>query len=228
MTTFKRATSRPIQGPHVASGRESVGSRRRPPVRAHVHLWATSLADAFLSGDWDEPGLRASGRTLFLTKRPPRWVLPLIRRILRTWPDPPFLQRRALVEEIGGRPELAVWFLRRQHDGIVLSPLVPFRAEQPRWDVPLLPTRGDLARWLGLEPSALDWLADRRNLLRERTEEALHHYRWRWIPRPPADGACSRPRSRCSAGSSGGSCTRSSIGCRRTTRSTGSARGGAC
>lgn len=152
-------------------------------MTAIVHLWAISLADGFLAGDWDTDGLRAGARGLFGSRRPPKWFETLIGQVLATFPDAPHTRRHALVSFVGEREELVLWLRRRRVKGLVLSPLAPFRAGPVRWDVPVLPTRGDLAGWLGVDPWALDWLADRRNLLRTRTEPQLLHYRCRWIPK---------------------------------------------
>lgn len=52
-----------------------------------------------------------------------------------------------------------------------------------RWDVPVIDTPGDLARWLALEAGELDWFADERGLERLERGEPLRHYRYRWIPK---------------------------------------------
>lgn len=148
-----------------------------------VHLWATSLADVLLSSDWTPPSMARGARGLFGVHRPPRWLPRLLAKILRTFPAPPFGHRHALVELIGGHDPLRLWLRRRKSKTLVLSPLEPFRMGPERWDVPVLPTRGDLARWLGIDPFGLDWLADRKNLLAERPDGPIHHYRWRWIPK---------------------------------------------
>ncbi|MEQ1503792.1 MAG: reverse transcriptase family protein, partial [Myxococcota bacterium] len=52
-----------------------------------------------------------------------------------------------------------------------------------RFDVPPVPTVGDLARWLTPDrdgTDTLEWLADRRNWLRGLPPGPLHHYWWRW------------------------------------------------
>lgn len=52
-----------------------------------------------------------------------------------------------------------------------------------RWDVPVIDTPGDLARWLVLDAGELDWFVDERGLERLARGEALRHYRYRWIPK---------------------------------------------
>lgn len=52
-----------------------------------------------------------------------------------------------------------------------------------RWEVPALDSPGDLARWLDLEPSQLDWFVDACGLERLDRGEGLRHYRYRWIPK---------------------------------------------
>lgn len=51
------------------------------------------------------------------------------------------------------------------------------------WDVPALPTHGELARWLGISHARLEILADRRNLSRTAVDPRARHYRYTWIPK---------------------------------------------
>ncbi|MBL8178099.1 MAG: RNA-directed DNA polymerase [Bryobacterales bacterium] len=46
------------------------------------------------------------------------------------------------------------------------------------WDLPSIHTEGDLARWLALHATELDWLADRKNLCRKQANPKLRHYRY--------------------------------------------------
>jgi hypothetical protein len=49
--------------------------------------------------------------------------------------------------------------------------------------IPKLVGEGDVARWLGIEPRQLRWLADIRGRNRKHPPGALRTYRYRWIPR---------------------------------------------
>ena len=56
----------------------------------------------------------------------------------------------------------------------------PEMAESP-WSVPPLATRGELARWLGIDDERLAILADRRGLSREARDPRRNHYRYHWV-----------------------------------------------
>jgi RNA-directed DNA polymerase len=51
------------------------------------------------------------------------------------------------------------------------------------WPIPQIATEGELAAWLGLSVSELEWLADLKNLGAKRKEEKLRHYRYRILPK---------------------------------------------
>lgn len=57
----------------------------------------------------------------------------------------------------------------------MLTPLTAMRA--PRWDVPAITTRGELAEWLGVSHEHLSWLADEKAIAQQ---GALAHYRCEW------------------------------------------------
>ncbi len=50
-----------------------------------------------------------------------------------------------------------------------------------RWPVRPLASTGELAEWLGLDPTELLWRADPGGWLRRSASPVLRHYRWRWI-----------------------------------------------
>lgn len=47
--------------------------------------------------------------------------------------------------------------------------------------LPDLTTRGDIARWLKLEPAQLDWFADIEGRNIRATDERLRHYSYQWL-----------------------------------------------
>jgi hypothetical protein len=61
--------------------------------------------------------------------------------------------------------------------------MAPCGTAAQSWQVPALTTSGQLADWLGLSHSALDWLADLRGFTVKQPGPRLHHYVWRWQPR---------------------------------------------
>ena len=52
------------------------------------------------------------------------------------------------------------------------------------WPVPAITSPAELARFLEVEPSELDWFADCQSRERSALVEALRHYRYRWVPKP--------------------------------------------
>lgn len=46
------------------------------------------------------------------------------------------------------------------------------------WALPVITSEGDLARWLALHPTELDWLSDRKNLCPKQSSTKLQHYRY--------------------------------------------------
>jgi hypothetical protein len=61
--------------------------------------------------------------------------------------------------------------------------VAPARMLHNRWGVPILHTVGELAEFLGVALSDLQWFADRRGMQIHETKEQLHHYTYRWIPK---------------------------------------------
>ena len=138
---------------------------------------ATALAHAYLAGRWTEAAMLRRAREAL---RPPvRWLPGLTRDVLRAYPRPPLDRprelaayvQRLLVDRHPAVPRVRRWF--------------EFEARMARapWPVPPLPTVGDVAGWLQVEPPALEWLADARGLERATTAQRLRNYRYAWIPR---------------------------------------------
>lgn len=141
---------------------------------------AGALARAFLAeGPWTEDGLIARGAAAFGEQVP--WVRPLARATLKRYAAREDVQLRELAQllrRIRGLSRAPLWKhpvrVRR-----VLAPLLAMR--RPRWPVPSLVTAGDLAAFLGVDPSELAWFADARGLERLGRGEPLAHYRYAWV-----------------------------------------------
>jgi hypothetical protein len=141
---------------------------------------ARCLADAFLAGEWELPGLlERAGQVL---DRRPRWARQIARDVLSAYPRRPADRRRELARFVAQ----------------MLDRLPPARLDPPRvrrrlvpqpamgrapWPVPELAAVGDLADFLGLELGQLAWLADARGLERSVDDERLRNYRYRTLPR---------------------------------------------
>lgn len=131
----------------------------------------SALASAFLApGPWTEEGLVDRG-AIALGRRP-RWLRTYVRRVLDRFPEPPRSRYHELESFGPGRRYVARTWLRPD---VAMG--------ERRWEVPVIDTPGDLARWLALEPAELDWFMDERGLERLDRVEALRHYRYRWIPK---------------------------------------------
>lgn len=145
---------------------------------------AAALAAAFLAGRWTERALTDRGRAALGPGH--RWLRPLVREVLRAYPDPPADRPRELARSIAASPFLAMagplpaprrWFV------------APTRMGPAPWPVPPLHTAGDLAALLELGAGELEWFADGHGLLRRSPGLLLQHYRHRWVT-----SAAGRPR----------------------------------
>lgn len=132
---------------------------------------ARALAAAFLSGDWDEDGLIASG-TVVLRRRP-AWLRPVVRQLLEVYRTAPLDRPRELAAVVQTRPSAVRAGTTRPR----LCPVAATRMVSNPWHLPVLHDLADLAALLGLTPSGLAWVADPRHLARETGTPALQHYR---------------------------------------------------
>jgi RNA-directed DNA polymerase len=68
----------------------------------------------------------------------------------------------------------------------------PFQRPPPPWlpdaALPQLPTLGNLAAWLEIEPDELDWFADRWRVSAQSAATPLHHYSYKVVEK--RDGRC--------------------------------------
>jgi hypothetical protein len=147
-----------------------------------ARLLSLGLAYAFLDGEWTLPAMRARAQ-LALEARP-RWLRPLCLRVLKAFPAPPaeaddlaaFIARdHALPAEWQpDAPRVRRWFVPETRMARVEGPPAAFA-------VPAIASTGALAEALGVPVASLQWFADvqQRNL--RVPEEALRHYRFRWL-----------------------------------------------
>lgn len=135
-----------------------------------------ALADAFLAGAWERPGLidRASG---ILSHRPP-WLPQVVDQALGFYARPPADRPRELAQVI----EIS---LRRLPPDEEQRPirvrrwlLADREMGRLRWPVPEIASVGELAEFLVVTPERLAWLADARGLERTVTAERLRNYRY--------------------------------------------------
>jgi RNA-directed DNA polymerase len=148
-------------------------------------LVAEALADALLAGTPEVDGMIS--RSAWVLGRKHRWIAPLCKRVFR--------QFGSSLESCG-RSKLVDWIRndRGYHDAwqaarspriahYVLDPprMRPRKGALAACAIPDLPTPGDLAAWLGISVTELDWFADVRAI--NPAEGQLAHYRYVWVPK---------------------------------------------
>ncbi len=139
---------------------------------------ARALAAALLDGEWSKDAMLARAREAIGAR--PRWLPPLVKRVLAHFPEPPRARHGALVALIAARPSI-----RRAARGARLERMfLPAPAMGAmRWPVLRIETLGELAAWLGEPLEDLLWLADRRAFLVRGARSPLQHYTYRWLPK---------------------------------------------
>jgi RNA-directed DNA polymerase len=149
-----------------------------------IDVTSRGLVLAFLAGPWRAGALAARGAEALGDN--PRWLLPLARRVLGRFPEPPPEGAAPLAAMLRAdeafrkaandwsRTRIRRWFTPETEMVAVDGPPADFA-------VPPLPTLGDLAAALGLTPPELDWFADGRRLNEATAAPALAHYRYAWV-----------------------------------------------
>jgi RNA-directed DNA polymerase len=144
---------------------------------------ARCLADAFLTGAWDEPAL--VDRAGAVLDRRAAWVRPLAREVLVAYHRPPADRPRELSQFIAR--SLESWSATEddQEPPQVRAWLIPTpQMGQRRWPVPEIASLGQLAGFLKVSDGELAWLADVRGLERTVAGDRLRNYWYGTIARP--------------------------------------------
>lgn len=146
---------------------------------------ARGLAAAFLAGDWLQEGMVARGREALGGRF--GWLPGLARRAREAFLDPPLHDPEALEDLLAADARLQAALRRRARQGhppLVVRRLflhhTAMRSER-RFAVPSFDTEADLARWLGLALTDLDWFADRKAWLVHAPQGPLQHYHRTWV-----------------------------------------------
>lgn len=139
---------------------------------------ARALAAGFLAGEWTQPGLLASGRSV-LGRRPP-WLAPLVRQVLELYPRAPGDRPRELATHIAALPAVAT----AVHVGPLARPVAATQMLSNRWRLPVLEGLDDVADFFAVDPGELEWFSDPRRLARSTSEVPLQHYRVSHRPAP--------------------------------------------
>jgi RNA-directed DNA polymerase len=159
---------------------------------------APAIANAFLAGPWDAPAMARRARGALAGRAP--WLPRVADEVLAAYHRPPLDAHRELARYV----ELVLDELpdprrrKRRPPPVVRRHSIAVAVMGPeRWPVPRLDTVADLAGWLDLTVSHLDWYADVRGLERHVADEALRQYRCAWVPRrtgPPRLLEAPKPR----------------------------------
>ncbi|MEC5387158.1 reverse transcriptase family protein [Uliginosibacterium sp. H3] len=163
-----------------------------PHITPHMCDVARALVRAFLHGESTAAGLRERGATALGRKWP--WLKALVRALLEAFGAPlhagqhdklvqwalDFSDFQAAFYPGQPAPQVRVWFIFHP---VMASPptalmhaLVSFGAKE----LPRLHTLGDLAAWLQLTPSELDWFADTAGWGSKVSAPKLLHYDSFW------------------------------------------------
>ena len=177
-----------------SSSTQHVDSSSRPPnsMRFSLSETASAIAEAMLAGSPEADGV--ASRVTSVLGEFPQWAHEVTLSALRCFgghwatigPDQlsSFIARSPVfvVAWASDAPPRVARILLRAPEQRPLPPSLQALA------LPQLPTSGELARWLGLIPAELEWLADRWRVMPDSSGTALHHYTYRTFEK--RDGGC--------------------------------------
>jgi hypothetical protein len=153
---------------------------------------ARDLAAALLSGTWSPEDLVRRGAQA--CGRRERWLRPLIRRLFAAFGGAGRRTRDALASFINADPGFNRAWERHAEErrftprqifwGGTTPAMWPAAGAPASWPVPPLATPAALAGWLGLEPTRLEWFADRPGHEAAVPPGPLRHYTYHWLPKP--------------------------------------------
>jgi hypothetical protein len=163
---------------------------------------AEGLATAALVGQWSAEEMTSRFASALHMRGRRKWLAQLVARILERFgcgPPPPslfrlsrFILHDAAFDKIVKHLSSVQDRLWERGSGLTAAlklhdlprpQMTPFRHVSAAVKIPELVTPGELARWLRISPAELDWFADCFGRERLRSEGALRHYRYRWIPK---------------------------------------------
>lgn len=148
---------------------------------------ASQLAATMLSGIWSARPLEARVAA-YLGKSTKRWQKRLVAEVLAAdtpgYPPSPKTLTLQMLRSPNFERAIAVMLRSETQPSLVLdppafAPLPAFTSMHP----PRLETLGDLATWLGVSASRLDWLADERRQHDKTHIQVLQHYSYRFAPK---------------------------------------------
>ena len=153
-----------------------------------LKIYASALADAFLSGDVDLDSLLSRGHRC-LGHSPP-WLEPLCKVIVK---NNLAQQTELLIDYIYHYKSLRSAWLRNDFKHAIAYYYLPeTKAKAPAYfvdqSVERLSTVAELCNFLDIDESHLLWLSDPWGSTQEHTQGPLQHYIYRWINKKSASG----------------------------------------
>lgn len=142
-----------------------------------------NLLAAFLAEPWTERGLVARAKAAL--GRSHRFIPAFARRILARFPELTHLDRL----EHFARDDMAFQRAWSAADPRLARRFQPTAAMAPHpsavgWKVPPITGTNELCDLLRIDGHQLDWLVDVAGRNRREQSTKLHHYRYRWLPKP--------------------------------------------
>ena len=141
---------------------------------------AEALSAAFLTGTLDIDALVDRGARLLGSRW--RWLRPLARRVCDTFGGRTRPRQTAVANFIfddGGFSRACRKYDLKLDELLATPPSMSPVTAVSSWGVPSICTAGELADWLGITISDLEWLADLRNLEYKRNHSRASHYHYR-------------------------------------------------
>jgi len=142
-----------------------------------------NLASAFLAGPWIATELVARGKRACPHDGP--WVRKLVRLLLKVYGSEQAPEFDSLVDFLRTHSMASGSIAHLEIGEHFWQPMTM----QPRgpaargWQLPTIASPGQLATWLGISISRLDWLADLRGWTVQQPNQKLRHYTYHWQPR---------------------------------------------
>jgi RNA-directed DNA polymerase len=159
---------------------------------------AEALAEAFLAGQATPQEFAA--RAAWTLGRKSRWIATFSERIFERFGSQLDASQRgpliAFIEADSGYRGAwtAVRKPRIRHYPIEPARMAPRHGALAACNLPSLATPGDLAAWLGISTSELEWFADVRSMIHD--HGPLCHYNYRWVPKRHGYRLMEAPKSR--------------------------------
>lgn len=144
---------------------------------AAERLGRVALAGTFTLASVTQRVRQALGRC-------PRWLSPVLKSAVADFGEGTRPRLAKIIRRLRQIPELRQAVLAGRLDFIGAPPLpemCPAIGGPQSWNLPAITTVADLAAWLNLSPSELEWFADVRRLNQRAKEPKLRHYRYRWV-----------------------------------------------